>query len=264
MSDLRLPDKFEGPRLKIERAERHLHAIDRLISKYQACEPYVIAYKLNADETMYEGRVIERFKPFLAFGILIGEFVYQLRSTLDHIVYEFSVPNFPATVPELRKAERVPQFPLFLSDPTDGGQTAFPDNYLKFVAPPVVELVKAYQPYTHSGNDTNPHPLAVLEALNIRDKHRLVHPAAIDRHLTTTLGGLPEGVHWKATSEGNQHETFIYVPAHLHPIDLNPPVFSYSLAIHIPGVAAVNIHFLSRVYEFVAQEVFPSFKNLVT
>ena len=263
MSDLRLPDEFEGPGLKITRAQRHLNAVNRLISKYQALNPYVIAYELNADKTLYEGRVIERLKPFPAFGILIGEFVYQLRSALDHIIYEFSAPNFPDTVPELRKAERVPEFPIFMTDPTAGGIKDFPIGHLKFVAQPVIDLVKAYQPYVHEGDYTYPHPLAVLEALNIRDKHRLVHPTAVDWSLRTTQF-LPEGVRWKATSKGDHREVFIYVPAHLDPInDLGPDVFGYNLALHIPSIAAVHVGFLSHVYEFVALEMLTSFKNLV-
>ncbi len=164
MDDLRLPDKFEGPRLKIERAKRHLQTIGSLIVEYEALDPFPISYELNPDRTLYECRFTERLPPPSKFGIMIGEFVYQLRSALDHVIYELSVPNFPNTVPERKKAERVPQFPLSLDDQTEGGRIPFQSRHLKYVAAPVIKLVSAFQPYSYGDNYVNPHPLAVLEA----------------------------------------------------------------------------------------------------
>lgn len=268
LADLKLPDRFGGPQLKLARASRHLRALDRLVAHYESLSPYVMEYRLNTDRSVYEGRMIEQVKPLPDFGIVIGEIVYQLRSALDHVIYEFSVPNFPETVPELRKAERVPQFPLFLDDPTDGGKKPFDDRHLRFVAPPVLQLVGSYQPYLRWPGE-QVHPLAVLEALNIRDKHRLIVPAATDIALATEPYR-PEGSTWTTRTQGDNREVYVEIPVESYPEQDFDPIVSYHLVIRVQvsndfreGLSSVNIGYLRRIYNFVVDTVIPSFADLV-
>lgn len=261
MIDLRLPEKFKGPRLKIERAKFHLDEIEALLAEYQALSPYRTVFKLNPEKTFYECRMTEFIPPLPAFGVVIGEFAYQLRSALDNLIYEFSVPNFGPTVPKQQEAERVPQFPLLTSDLRKIPGSPFTHGFLKYVAPAVSELVGSFQPYAHPQPPTKPYALTVIEALAIRDKHRAVHVTGTD--MMVLVAFLPEGVKVKMTSSANYREIFALVPAHMDPIADFCPYVSYNVAVHVPDVAAVHIGYLREVHDFVANEVVPAFQNLV-
>lgn len=63
------------------------------------------------------------------------------------------------------------------------------------------------------------------------------------------------------TSQVDHRDVVVHVPAHLDPLRDLHPVVSYSLAIHIPEVAAVDLSFLRCIYEFVADEVIPAFQG---
>lgn len=109
--------------------------------------------------------------PPYRFGLIIGDIVHNLRSALDHLAWELANLTSPN-----RGNDWVTQFPITLS----------PDEFatrgvarLKFIAPEHRGLIEQEQPYITSGSSPEGHPLAWLQDLSNRDKHKGIHPVSV-------------------------------------------------------------------------------------
>ena len=81
---------LEGARLKVERAREHLDNLDRAIKAFRATNSYVVKREFDKGQNRHLFRVhIEKSIP-TAFGLIIGDAVHNLRSALDHVVWELS------------------------------------------------------------------------------------------------------------------------------------------------------------------------------
>jgi hypothetical protein len=169
------PD-LKGVMLKLERA---YWLIDDVRDKIQTfTEQNPTPFGFTAETSVGEGQTVEyllraviREKPPIGLATVIGDAVQNMRASLDYLVYELAPP-------EVQK-KRKTQFPIFTEE------SAFKKH-----APPMIEgitgdnseVIERMQPY----NQTNVHandPLAILNKLSNRDKHRLLIPmiAAVNR-----------------------------------------------------------------------------------
>jgi hypothetical protein len=121
------------------------------------------------DEAAWEW--IERFqmhrRPPLRFGVLLGDCVHNLRSSLDHAVWQTTlldggVPDHRTQFPIASRSEK--QFERM----ADVGIPGLSDEHR--------ELIRSVQPY-HRGADARTHPLSVLADLSNTDKHQVVNTA---------------------------------------------------------------------------------------
>jgi hypothetical protein len=98
-------------------------------------------------------------------GVLLGELVHNLRSSLDHLVWQLALLDREEPFPLL-------QYPI-VSKPEDWLSKA--KQQLKDVRAGAVELIEQTQPY-HWPHSTKygEHPLAVLRDLSNEDKHRVI------------------------------------------------------------------------------------------
>lgn len=102
------------------------------------------------------------------FGLVFGDYVHNLRSALDHLVWAMAVNNLSG------------------KEPSNANEINFPvaDNYPAFVDAPALRaltweqatVIERFQPYR--GGDA-PNPLRDLNAFWNDDKHRLVHPVIV-------------------------------------------------------------------------------------
>jgi hypothetical protein len=101
-------------------------------------------------------------------GLLIGDYVANLRAALDHLVYalsgERSTTQFPVSSSQSWYTQNKP------------GQLSLRDKSLLGVSEDHKKLIDAHQPFNNKPN-VKEHPLAVLVDLNNIDKHRYLHAA---------------------------------------------------------------------------------------
>lgn len=114
---------------------------------------------------------VERFQvreePPLRFGVILGDCLHNLRSSLDHVIWQVTLldgetPNDSTQYPIASKSEA--QF------------ESMADRRIPGLSDRHRAMVKSTQPY-HRGNEASAHPLAMLATLSNMDKHQIVHPA---------------------------------------------------------------------------------------
>ncbi len=154
---------MEGVDAKIRRAEEHLGAFTREAAQYLATARPRIIRKTNVERTehwlvLYTEDPI----PPIELSVLIGDFLYNLRSALDHLVCGLVLKNAPMS--ECSKNE----FPVFktATDYLKGSK-----RRLNGVPDEACRLIKQLQPFQRPTPDDD--PLWILHSLCNRDKHRV-------------------------------------------------------------------------------------------
>jgi hypothetical protein len=150
----------DGPRVKIQRAKKHIYELDAEIGAFLKSNPYLIFQEIQPDTGRKVWHVQVRRQPPPRLSAITGDAVHNLRSALDLLVN---------------------QLVLAPSEPSD--KTAFPigwdladyeakvPRYTKGVSDTAKAMIANLKPYK-GGNDS----LWRLHRLDIADKHRLLIP----------------------------------------------------------------------------------------
>jgi hypothetical protein len=186
-----MPIDLSGCWAKIKRADMHLSFL------HERVESLVVdggSYKL---QTQYDSKTSEIVIYGEAFGgqhehewgAVIGDVVHNLRSALDHLVWQLTLANGhtpPAVVPRKGPGSEWKgiRFPIYTSDPRkrypiSGRRIPWryePPDSLWGVRPTLRTDLQRLQPFNH-GQDAPKKPLAVLDELWNIDKHRHLHLA---------------------------------------------------------------------------------------
>ncbi len=177
---------LEGVELKMSRAHFHLKELEREVGKMfsEPEEPCTTFLDVNA-----KWKPILRVKnvpePDPRLGVIIGDVAHCLRSALDHLIYELSIPKGKAA--PAKPGE--PQFPI-----TSSYKRWRASRWrLAQARRGVKSRVERLQPY-HRRKDPDTWLLWQLREISDIDKHRLLHvaPAAIEAFRTG----------WEATGSG--------------------------------------------------------------
>jgi hypothetical protein len=156
-----------GVRLKLERAREHIEAIRARCQAFTDREPPPFSSRIeqnSAPEGAVEYRVyaVVREQPPPDLAPMIGDAVHNIRSALDYLAYELAPPNV--------RSKGTTQFPI-----CDTEQKFKSSAYrIEGITGNERELIERLQPF----RSVNPRtaPLAVLNRLSNRDKHRLLVP----------------------------------------------------------------------------------------
>ncbi len=140
-------DPLLGCRWKLQQAWRHLQSIDADVGAF-----------LARDDV----------EPPAYLGVLVGDFLHNLRCVLDHLVWQLVLLN--EQEPSYRH-----QFPITDKPGAFAGAT----DSLRGVATEHQALIEQFQPYHVDGGNPSQHMLAVLRDLSNIDKHRFVHPVLV-------------------------------------------------------------------------------------
>jgi hypothetical protein len=172
-----------GSRLKLKRAGEQLDELEPVMRAYIDREPYVFPSEPEAEDDWMVFRILEvREYPDPRWGVRIGEFLHDLRSALDNLVWQLVLLNgetpgdhnqFPIFT-DTTRPPRPARLPALRTVP---GATRI-DDMLYGVAPEHAATIKSLQPYL--GLHIHRHhkvALGSLADLNNIDKHRFVHPA---------------------------------------------------------------------------------------
>ncbi|HEY4684640.1 MAG TPA: hypothetical protein VII57_01205 [Dehalococcoidia bacterium] len=253
---------LEGPFLKLERAEKHLKTIDEYLAKFEAFNPHRVSFKLDSGEAFYEARLHAIFPPFLDFWTIIGEFCYQVRSALDHIVYALAV--FPPTLSEAQraKAERDTAFPIGLErQANDSGVRNRLIWIPKAAREDAFKIIDAVQPYKRGDRlSAFDDPLALLDELSNLDKHRLFKllPVTIRINLVDLAPGI------KTTNSGspNHGDVIAWIPAHLNPeVEFHPRLTAEVVLPVTRHGGHVKMPSLGVIHNRVRHDILPEFKK---
>jgi hypothetical protein len=177
---------LDGPRLKISYAKAE---IDRLRSVEEIFFQNTHYSVIRAEIDSVSGNQIYRVKvdgypPSLDWGISIGEIVHNLRSALNHLVYQLAFLN-SANEPKAIARDRKLQFPICI-DPDEFRRRGI--NRIKLLCSEHKTTVERLQPYSGSSSlalktvnlsqwSGRNSPLYWLEEINNADKHRIIQVA---------------------------------------------------------------------------------------
>ncbi len=178
MADLNL----DGVHSKLQRADTHLQTLQAEIAAFFDREPYGFRQELDREAGTYRLCVDGvREDPPLLWSVIVGEFVYDLRSGLDQLACQLALVSGG-------KCDRT-QFPIFTAEPISGQPLAAWRRMTAGMSEPILKEVRRVQPYT-AGDAAKETALAILNALSNEDKHRLpfARVSAVARHEQGTIG----------------------------------------------------------------------------
>ena len=170
---------------KIERADRGLRTLRTDMERF--CERQRVAQK-RSQQTNPDGKSVDTVEAWLAdpeetpieWSIRIGEIVYNLRSSLDHLVWQLVLDN--GEKPSRRNA-----FPIVWEE-SDWGNIA--EDRLRNVSCENMKKIRALQPFGGGwGLPFNVNAFRELDYLCNVDKHRHLNLVC------TTLSGLKPEAH---------------------------------------------------------------------
>ena len=177
-------------RAKLERAHEHLDAIDATLKLVLDTEPKTrhIATKIDPERHQLLS-VIPKAEPIdPSLPLMIGDCIHNLRSTLDHLVYQLAVKKGTS----LRFADKT-FFPICLRE------ADFNDRPKKLVEPYVSDAafteIRKSQPYT-AYEVPEEADIWVLHKLDIVDKHRLLIVAGEQFAVTEFTLTFPNHAPW--------------------------------------------------------------------
>jgi len=173
---------LEGCRAKITRAEFHLVEMRFRVREYLQHAPYRVVgeYQQATGEFVLRAEAVAGVQPVpLELTLIAGEVVHQLRSALDHLVFDLVIENTGAEPPGIKSG-----FPIFKA--VEGYNDRAP-AMIRGVADAAVTRIRGAQPF-HLGDRAEEALTWAVQQLNNTDKHRtipmtFVYPFAAAVHM---------------------------------------------------------------------------------
>jgi hypothetical protein len=172
MDCLPVDHPLDGIQAKLYRAGEHLERIGAEGNAFLEGQPYSTRVQFEPELHAWVSRFQVREDPPLRLGVLVGDYVHNLRSALDHLVY--ALTELDGGTPD-----RWTQFPITKSanDFNSVVQRQIPGLSAKHRTG-----IEMAQPY-NGRNGPDVHPLYCINELAIADKHHVVQPTYA--HLST-------------------------------------------------------------------------------
>lgn len=170
---------FISCRAKLERAKEHRDALDDYITTTFEVEANRPKFKLETGEHVGYVSAMPDLDPFLVrCAVIVGDAIHNLRSGLDHLVFQLALANTGGMLPDERRV----QFPIEddaarferrcdTRNPHDRGA------WIADLRKKDQAVLERFQPYNEV--EGQQHPFAALRELSATDKHRLLSPVVI-------------------------------------------------------------------------------------
>lgn len=167
-------DSFTGIRLKRRRAWDEVNRLNDDIQTFISAEPTPYLPRVHFDKKTHiiAITVAVQKAPDPMWGVRIGEIIHNLRSALDHLVWELFILHNRKPPPLPSKN----QFPIF--DTKARFKAHGVPVQLKGVSDRAIRLIEAEQPFPVADGGTGEgvnSPLWHLAELSNADKHRTLH-----------------------------------------------------------------------------------------
>jgi hypothetical protein len=150
---------------KIDRARHHLNSIESEVRTFIESKPYEIRHEVNTDtnEKMVVFHPTQSIPSTLPY--ILGDLVHNLRSSLDHAVYELTLRHYGAPV-------KGSEFPVF---DDRGNFRQYAPRKIRGLRENTRSIIEKLQPYNLRKEGTTESVLWWLHQLSIIDKHRSIH-----------------------------------------------------------------------------------------
>jgi hypothetical protein len=167
---------LEGCREKARRGKAYLRELTGLMDKYVAApipHKVVVRFDKPRKALVFTGEIVRPMKDALLWGCLLGDGIHNLRSALDHLVWQL------VALDTGKEPSTDNQFPICDSGGAywsigRKGQPSTRDFRLRGLSADHLAVIDSCQPY-RSYTPGKQHPLSALRELSNHDKHRLVH-----------------------------------------------------------------------------------------
>jgi hypothetical protein len=222
-----MADPFVGARLKVIRAYHHFKTLNGKIDRALKGQRNGVLGGYESDGREYVYRADIRWQPPEDWGLIFGDAIHNLRSALDHVVYDLVIRNQQVSTTKT-------EFPIY-ADPNLYKAPGEAAKKLAGVDPTDQKFIEQAQPYHAS--QPKYHALWVIRALDIIDKHRTLLPALSISSLRGygAYGDLAEPLtHFGALALNDQDVVF-RVPARTHAKGNLQPHFTCDVALGIVG-----------------------------
>lgn len=156
-----------GVRAKLARAQQHLDTLDEQIGAFMERGPYLVSYERKPDGSEHIWRIHVEEQPPLALGPIIGDFLNNMRSALDHLIWQLAI------LAGKERPSRQTAFPICDTEGTfrsKGNRNKVADLSKEYRA--AVERLQPFQ----IGGAARDHWLWHLNELSRVDKHQILHP----------------------------------------------------------------------------------------
>jgi hypothetical protein len=165
---------------------KHLHDLDDAIAEWVGepgvdPKPYEISgeFRLDSSEYVFTGKLRKPLDDLLLWGVIFGDAVHNLRSALDHLVWQLVRLNN-------KNPSGANQFPICDTGTNywsvgwrNGKKTSSTrERCLGGVSDAHKALIDEMQPYRTRIPPRASHALSTLRDLSNHDKHRLIHLTA--------------------------------------------------------------------------------------
>jgi hypothetical protein len=162
---------LDSPRAKLTRGAQTLQALkehaDRVQSNRMTLEAKYVEGAHAYDIVITTGRY-----PPLFLGLILGDYVHNLRSALDHLAWQLVAKEDAGALENQRTARKI-LFPIYNSE--DGFTNS---EVVKHVGAAAQDRMARFQPFRNTQQGTHlVNPLGILQALSNADKHRVLIPA---------------------------------------------------------------------------------------
>jgi hypothetical protein len=158
-------DAMAGLDAKLARARELIPLLQSEIDDYYASDPVRLRLEHREDPKRMEAVVESVHQPPLRLGVLMGEFVHNLRSTLDHLAWQLALTKTRTPHDKL-------QFPILDRKPSEAAWRSRVGDQLRCVPPEAVQQIWDLQPFHSERPETN--ALAIVRELSNEDKHRVI------------------------------------------------------------------------------------------
>ena len=178
--------------LKLDRAEKHLIELEDAIHRYVSRHAYEVSVGIEGKETpVHRFRFTEQPDPVVAS--IVGDFIYNVRSALDHLR--------AVLVPKNR--ERRGYFPIYFPgvwEPAVAGedtQRAKERSQWKTdtrgMKPEAIKILQQLQSEADSGDWEKPSALTTINRIAVKDRHTRVPVVAASLLNPTGTCRAPDG-----------------------------------------------------------------------
>ena len=177
-----MAEALDGVRLKIARAREHFAELAAESDAFFQADPYELISHFDPDRSddpqesdrgARVFRLVARKEIPPRLGILIGEVVQQLRSSLDHIAWQLSLLTTNTPPPST-------EFPVYKDETGDRGYLANRTRKIGAIPAKAQAVIDGMQPRLQPTPEAD--PLWVLHRLANDDKHRLPNLVAAIPH----------------------------------------------------------------------------------
>ena len=245
---------IDGPQRKLDWAYKHLQHFNAEWKSFLKGEPYKATPYIDSQTGQELLRIKVNKRPTSDLSLTFGDFVQNLRASLDHLVWDIALSDKNTPAPDDST-----EFPIFIMENAEAIR-----KRIKCLPQPVRDAIKGLQPYT-AGDRRREHPLWIVRQLSNADKHKRIPIVANE---VTFLAGTREQPHLSGMTIRGRFEDEHVLPWPSFPSRTEPDVKEQailSFAIEIDDIMPLSlpIDLVDGLYDFVRNKVFGELTKLI-